>query len=253
MVYSNNNLKVSIITPAYNCASTIGRCIMSIYEQTYKDIEHIVIDGSSTDSTVEIINTYSNGRSKVISEPDDGIYDAMNKGIMMANGNLIGTLNADDYFSDRNVVEKIVNSFKLKEDIQCVYGNLVFINKQNKIVRKWQSRKYERGLFSKSWTPAHPTFYCRKEIYSEHGMYKSNYKIAADVEFMLRVLEIKKIRSYFMDETMVCMLTGGRSNQGLRSTVIITKEVKRAFRENGLKLNLFKYLLFKMLKMNEYL
>ncbi len=246
-------MKVSIITATYNSAATIAGCVESVNEQTYSDIEHIVIDGASGDNTVEIIKSLPNRVTRIVSEPDKGIYDAMNKGIKVATGDIIGTLNSDDAFYDATAVEKVARVFQENPEIDCLYGKLVFVNEKQKIVRRWESRPFEPGLFAKSWTPAHPTFYCRRKVFEKFGLYKTNYKIAADVEFMMRVLEVGNIKSNYLNEVLVRMTIGGVSTNGLQSTITITKEMQRAFRENGLKLNLIKYLFHKGLKILEYL
>lgn len=245
-------MKISIITATFNSSQTISDCIASVNDQTYPDIEQIIIDGASKDKTIEIINLQPNRVKKLISEPDKGIYDAMNKGIRIATGDVIGILNSDDLLYNKNVLENITNAFK-NNNIDCCFGNLVFFDKTEKIVRKWQSKPFEKGLFSKSWTPAHPTFYCKKELYDKYGLYKTDFKIAADVELMLRFLEVQEIRSLFLDEYLVKMQAGGVSNNGINSTITITKELQRAFRENGLHFNLLKYLFYKALKLKEFI
>ncbi|MGQ1909314.1 glycosyltransferase family 2 protein [Marinifilum sp. RC60d5] len=245
-------MKISIITVTYNSSATIEDCIASVNNQTYLDIEHIIIDGASKDDTVNIIESLPNRVSKIVSEPDKGIYDAMNKGINLATGDIVGILNSDDLFYDNDVLQNLVDVFE-SEEIDCVYGNLVFFNSEGKITRKWKSKPYEQGLFSKSWSPAHPTFYCKKGLYDKYGLYKIDYKIAADVELMLRFLELNKVRSRFTDKYMVRMLTGGVSTQGIKSTIIITKELRRAFKENQIPFNLVRYLFYKFLKIKEFI
>ena len=246
-------MKISIITATYSSSAHIAACLASVDRQTYSHIDNVIVDGASKDNTLEVINSTSNRASQLISEPDNGIYDAMNKGIKLATGDIIGTLNSDDTYYDSTVVEKIADVFKKYPEIDCLYGNLVFTNEDNKVVRKWKSKPFKLGLFAKSWSPAHPTFYCRREVFEKYGLYKINYKIAADVEFMFRVMELHKVKSHFLDETLVKMSIGGVSTQGLKSTIIITKEMKRAFKENGLHLNVPKYIFYKGLKLKEYL
>ena len=217
------------------------------------NIEHIIVDGASTDNTLKLLNTIPNRVAQLISEPDKGIYDAMNKGIGLATGDIIGTLNSDDSYFSQEVVEQIAAVFTAHPEIECLYGNLLFVNEENKVVRKWQSKPFVPGLFAKSWSPAHPTFYCRKEVFEKYGLYKTNYKIAADVEFMFRVMELNRVTTYFLNETLVRMSIGGVSTRGLKSTVTITKELRQAFRENGLPFNLPRYLFYKGLKIKEFL
>lgn len=245
-------MKISIVTVSFNSAITIKKCINSINEQSYSDIEHIIVDGASTDDTMDIIKSDAKRSPVIISEPDEGIYDAMNKGIRRATGDVIGFLNSDDTLYNKHVVETIVEPFK-ENNCDCIYGNLIYSNKEGKTIREWKSKSYVPGLFAKSWTPAHPTFYCKKEIYNKFGLYKIDYDIAADVELMLRFLEVHKIKSHFIDKILVNMLAGGVSNQGLGSTFTITKELMRAFNENNLKLNLPKYLFYKFLKIKEFM
>jgi glycosyltransferase involved in cell wall biosynthesis len=246
-------MKVSIITPCFNSAKTIEATIKSVQSQTYSNVEHLIIDGGSTDGTIEVVNFYKRFNAFFISESDKGIYDAINKGIKLATGDIIGILNSDDRFYSSRSLEIIVEAFACNLDIDCVYGNLIFVDHKQKLKRKWLSRSFSRGLFEKSWTPAHPTFYCRKNVYSTIGFYKINYKIAADVELMYRVLELYRFRSFFVNEYLVEMRLGGVSTSSFRSTVLITKEIRKAFKENNQKLNLLKYLFFKVLKIKEYL
>jgi len=245
-------MKISIITVVYNNKNYLEDAINSVLNQSYSNIEYIVIDGGSTDGTVDIIKKYDNNISTWVSEPDRGIYDAMNKGILLATGDVIGMLNSDDQLYDTIAIEKIVLTFK-NNPVDCCYGNLVFVNNEDKIIRRWHSRPFEYGLFSKSWSPAHPTFYCKRELYEKYGLYKTNYKIAADVELMLRFLEVIKAKSVFIDEYIVKMQVGGVSNKGIKSTITITKEMQRAFRENRLSFNIGKYIFFKMLKLKEFI
>jgi glycosyltransferase involved in cell wall biosynthesis len=250
-------LKISIITVAYNSNKTIEDTIKSVLDQTYSDIEYILVDGGSSDNTLNIIKEYegkfiaSKKSYKWISEKDNGIYDAINKGISMASGDIVGILNSDDYFYDNNVVSDIHTVF-VNNDIDCLYGNLIYIHPfTGKVHRRWKSNEFVEGSFQRSWTPAHPTFYCLKSVYDKHGLYKTTYKIAADVELMYRFLQKKHVRSYYYNRNFVKMRQGGVSSRGLKSTVIITKEVMRAFRENGDCLNVFSYLFYKFLKIRE--
>ncbi len=251
-------MKVTIITVAYNSQKTIRGTIESVYNQTYQDIEYILVDGNSNDKTLNIIKKYeqvfknSKKQYRWISENDKGIYDAINKGIKMASGDVIGILNSDDYFYDNDVITDVVNKFKI-EKIDCLYGDIIYVDTDNrKIVRRWISRKFEKGLFEKSWTPGHPSFYCKKEIYDKLGLYRTDFKIAADVELMYRFLEKNNLESHYFNRYMVTMRQGGVSSSGIKSTIIITKEMKTAINENGGSFNLVKYLFFKSLKIKEF-
>lgn len=238
--------KVSIITVAYNRETTILKCIESVNNQTYPYIEHILIDGNSLDKTVKIFKDKSERENIIISEADSGIYNAMNKGLQLASGDIIGFLNGDDELYNDLVIEDIVQLFDSEKD--CVYGNLIFVNSNNKVVRKWRSRKFKSGLFQYSWTPAHPTFYCKKHIYDDLGNYREDFKIASDVDLMFRFLEINQIKSFHLDQTLVKMSLGGISTKSLKSTWIITKEVFQSFEEHGYNYNKLIYLVSKILK-----
>lgn len=244
-------MKVSIITCTFNSQNTIKYTLESVANQCWHNIEHIIIDGNSTDGTKDIVNSFKNNEIRLMSEADNGIYDAMNKGIGVSTGEIIGTLNSDDRLINENVISEIVGIFERDPEVMCLYGNVVFKNSTGRIVRKWSSSPFVSGLFEKSWTPAHPTFYCRKCVFEKFGVYKTNYFIAADVEFMFRMLEINKLKSFFYDSIIVEMLIGGRSTKNLKSTFIISREMVRAFRENDRKLNIFKYLFFKIGKLNQ--
>ncbi|KHF38258.1 glycosyltransferase family 2 protein [Halalkalibacter okhensis] len=252
-------MKISIITVSYNSSKTIKDTLDSVYKQSYNNIEYILVDGKSTDTTIEILKSYENTFAekgieyKWISEKDKGIYDAINKGIELSTGDVVGILNSDDYYKDKDVVKDIALAFE-NNNSDCVYGNLEYIDPvSKKITRRWKSRDFELGLFEKSWTPAHPTFYCKRNCYIEHGVYRTDFKIAADVELMYRFLEKSRIKSKFINRSMITMRQGGVSSSGLKSTYIITREMRRAFKDNGGKFNLIKYLGFKALKVKEFI
>lgn len=244
-------MKVSIITPSFNSIKTIGLTIDSVRSQTYSNIEHIVVDGGSSDGTYELLNSRRSELTTLLSGRDRGIYDAINKGFEVSSGDIIGVLNSDDCFFDINVIEKIVEVFQSMLEIDCVYGNLIYTDHHNKVKRVWHSMNFAKGLFEKSWTPGHPTFYCRRIVYKELCGYKIDYKIAADVDFMFRALDIKGFRSFHLNEFLVKMLIGGVSNKGLKSTIVIMKEMKKSFHENNREFNIMTYLFFKLLKIKE--
>src|SRR5882724_5694563 len=173
------NLKISLITVVFNAQNTIDRCLDSVVRQKFNNVQHIVIDGGSTDGTIKIINKYGDKISIFISEPDNGIYDAMNKGISLADGDIIGTLNADDYLADDDILNDVANSFA-QQNVHILYGDLDFIDPNEKVVRKWRSGTYKRGMFNWGWMPPHPTFYCKKELFEKLGGYKLDYGSAAD-------------------------------------------------------------------------
>lgn len=242
-------MKVSIITISYNSEKTIEQTLKAVKNQTYPHIEHIIIDGNSTDQTLKTCNKYTH-ISKILSEPDKGVYDAFNKGIKLATGDLIGFLNSDDVFADNTAIETIVRAFDA--DLDCVYGNLNYINSKGNIIRKWRSKTFTNGAFKKAWMPAHPTFYCKRDVYNRVGSYDESFRIAGDFELMLRFFEKEKIRSKFINKVLVNMLEGGISNQGLKSKMEILKEEFRAFKKNKILINKLSYVLFKTAKIKEF-
>ncbi len=229
-------MKISIISPCFNSAGTIQETLESIKNQTYPDIEHLIIDGGSTDDTVKIISKYSHV-AKTISESDHGIYDAMNKGIELATGDIIGILNSDDHYTKPNIIHKIVQAFNTLP-IDSAFGDLNYINKQNKIIRQWRSSEYHKDLFLKGWMPPHPTFFLRKEYYKKYGLYNSDFSISADYELMLRMLYKYQLSCTYLPEVMVNMRTGGHSNNSWRKRWIANQEDRKAWAINGLNPNI---------------
>ena len=250
-------MKISIITVSYNSSKTIKDTIESVFNQTYEDIEYIVIDGNSNDKTLDIIKKYEpkfEGRMKWVSEPDKGIYDAMNKGINLSTGDVIGILNSDDFYNSNNIIEDIVNEFRNK-DIDSVYGDLVYVNSENtnKVVRYWKSKQYKKGLFKKGWHPAHPTFFVKKEVYNKYGMFNLSYPIAADYEIMLRFLERYKIKNLYINKIFVKMRMGGESNQSIKNIIKANIECYKSWKNNELKINIFVYLQKPLSKILQYI
>ena len=243
-------MKISIITITFNAEATLTRTLNSVFTQSYKDIEHIIIDGNSSDKTLEICKSYSH-ISKIISEPDNGVYDAFNKGLKLATGDVIGFLNADDIFYDNNSVKEIVNAFSNNET-DIVYGNLNYVNEERKIIRNWISKPYKKGLMKKAWMPAHPTLYCRKVIYDRLGGYNDSFKIAGDFELCLRFLEVNQVSSFYLNKKLVKMLVGGISNSGLISKWIVYKEELRSFKINKISINPVLFFLNKLRKIKQF-
>jgi glycosyltransferase len=222
-----------------------------VFSQSYKNIEHIIIDGGSKDNTLKTCKSFPH-ISKIVSEPDKGVYDAFNKGLKLATGDIIGFLNADDVFFNENSVQEIVNAFSNnKTDI--VYGNLDYINEEGKVIRNWISKSYEKGLIKKAWMPAHPTFYSKKEVYDRLGGYNDSFKIGGDFELCLRFLEVNKVPSFYLNKKLVKMLVGGISNSGLKSKWIIYKEELRAFKINKINVNPILFFLYKLKKLKQFI
>jgi glycosyltransferase involved in cell wall biosynthesis len=225
--------KITVITVCYNSASTIGDTLRSIASQSYKDLEHLVIDGGSTDGTLEIVRAWEGHRLRLVSEPDEGIYDAMNKGLALAAGGIVGFLNADDFYADQTVLEQIANVFQ-DEKVDACYADLVYVSQDNRrVVRYWESKPFTKGDFALGWCPAHPTFYVRKSVVDRNGCFDKSFRLAADAELMMRYLEREEIRSTYKPGVWVRMRLGGQTNQSLSNVVRQNKEVLRALRKNG--------------------
>jgi len=250
----NENLKVSIITVVYNNKDTIKDAIESVLNQTYKNIEYIIIDGASSDGTIEIIKSYGNKIDKFISEPDNGIYDAMNKGIKLASGDIVGILNSDDFYVSNDIIQDVADVF-LEQKVDSVYGDLVYVDSKNtnKIVRYWKSKEYKKGLFQKGWHPAHPTFFVKREVYQKYGLFNLDFKIAADYELMLRFLEKYNISSTYISKVFVKMRVGGESNQSIKNIIKANIESYKAWKVNGLYINPLMFLLKPLSKLKQFL
>jgi len=234
------NPLISIITVSYNSINTINKTINSVFAQCYPKIEYIIVDGLSSDGTIELINSYSNRISRFVSEPDNGMYDAINKGIRLSTGDIVGILNSDDYFYNERVVENIIEAFNTK-NIDAVYGDIKFVDRNNpsRVVRYYSSKKFQPGKFKYGFMPAHPSFYIKRELYEKYGLYKIDYKIAADFELLLRYFCLHNIRTKYIEMPFVTMRTGGISNKSIISNFRLNKEIRRACRENGITTNYF--------------
>ena len=241
-------MKISIITVSYNSSNTIYDTINSINMQTYPNIEHIFVDGLSNDDTLNIINSNAQRNPIIISEEDNGLYDAMNKGISIATGDVIGILNSDDVYSNKNIISNIIKQIELCK-VDSVYGDLIYTkpNDLNRIKRYWKSGDFNKNKFLFGWMPPHPTFFVKREIYLKHGLFNLTLKSAADYEIMLRFLFKKNISTAYLNEVVVKMRSGGKSNQNLVSRLKGNKEDRLAWRLNNLK-PLFVTLIFKPLR-----
>ncbi|MCB0700339.1 MAG: glycosyltransferase [Chitinophagales bacterium] len=234
-------MKVSIITVVYNCADTIEGCIKSVLAQDYNDIEYIIVDGGSKDGTVDVVKKYEDKLGKFVSEKDKGIYDAMNKGIKMATGDVIGILNADDFFFSNDTISKIATVFKDDETLDATIADIVFVNDDNtRILRHYQAKKWRPAKFAWGFMPPHPSFFCKKHLFEKLGYYKIDYKIAADYELLIRYLLVNKINYKYLPIKTTRMRMGGVSTRNLNSILTLNKEIKRACRENDLPTNYLK-------------
>jgi len=232
--------KISIITVTYNSERTLRDTIDSVLSQNYTNIEYIIVDGGSVDGTMDIVRSYGSSISKVISEQDKGIYDAMNKGIKMAAGDIIGILNSDDLYNDKQVLDRIVNAFE-SNNSEAVYGDIVYVEKNdiNIVVRYWKARQYQSKGFYKGWHPPHPAFFVKKEIYDKYGTFDCSLDISADFELMLRFMEKYKIKASYLPSVLVRMRVGGESNRSLKNSLRANINCIRAFKKNGLQVGIF--------------
>lgn len=252
-------MKISIITATYNSGKTVRDTFKSVLMQNYDNYELIVVDGGSKDDTVEIIRLYElifDGRMKWISEPDRGIYDAMNKGIAMATGDVVGILNSDDFYTSYGILRKVAGAMKNK-NIDAVYGDVHYVhnNDLKKCVRYYSSKPFRRMWMRFGFMPAHPSFYCRREVYERYGTFDLSYKVAADFECLLRLIFIHRIKTKYLPLDFVTMRTGGASTSGMESHKRIMHDHQLAFKKNGVYSNVFFELLrygYKVCEIIEY-
>lgn len=235
-------MKISLVTATYNSEATIRDTIESVLNQTYKDIEYWIIDGGSTDGTIDIIQSYESiftGRLRWISEPDRGIYDAMNKGIEHATGDVVGILNSDDFFTSNDILAIVAGTFSTEVEIDALYGDIHFVRPDNlkKCVRYYSSKMFRPWLMRWGYMPAHPSFYCRKSVYDDYGLYSLDYKICSDFDMMVRLLCKHSIRAKYIKKDFVTMRTGGISTSKFSHRLLITKEDAIACKRNGVYSN----------------
>lgn len=236
-------MKISIITVTYNAAATIRDTIESVLAQDYPNIEHIIIDGASKDNTVEIVQSYGDRIARFVSEPDRGMYDGMNKGIKLATGDAIAILNADDVYINSYVISTIVEHFQ-QQQVDSVFADLVYVkhDEPDKIVRYYSSAHFHPDKFAYGWMPAHPTFVVKRWAFDRYGFFKTDYKIAADYELLIRFLAIHQMSYHYIPQVLVKMRTGGASTANLSSNWILNREIVRGCLENGIQTNMTKVL-----------
>lgn len=228
-------MKVSIITATYNSSKLLKRTLNSVQNQDYDNIEHIIIDGGSTDGTIEILNNHKQQISILISEKDSGIYDALNKGLKLATGDIIGFLNSDDYFASIHSVSSVVNAFKT-ENADVVYGDLLYqadVDAKVKTIRYWKSNPFNPNSLKFGWMPPHPTVYCKREVYETYGHFNSTMNISADYDFILRIFKLPNITKTYIPKVIVNMQIGGTSNDSIKNLFVKTKEDYMAARANN--------------------
>ena len=227
-------MKISVITVCYNAVDTIAETLESVAAQRYHDVEHIVIDGASTDRTIEIVEHYADTVKQVLSEPDRGVYDAMNKGLALASGEVVGFLNADDVYMHPEVLSKVAE-IMADPSLDACYADLIYVDRKHvdRVVRHWTSREYAPGLFEKGWMPAHPTFFVRKSIYEKFGGFNLRYSLQADFELALRLMRVHGIQTRYVPDVWVRMRMGGMSNNSIRNMIRGNLEAYSACRANG--------------------
>lgn len=251
-------MKISVITATFNSGATVRDTIESVITQTYQDWELIIKDGGSKDATLEIcreLGAQAAGRMKILSNPDKGIYDAMNQGIEAATGDVIGLLNSDDFYTSGDVLSIISEAFEKDKTLDAVYGDIHYVHDTDlsKCVRYYSSAGFKREKMMHGWMPAHPSFYCRRKVYQKYGLFDTSFKVAADFEQLLRLIYINNIKTQYIKKDFVTMRTGGASTNGIGSRVTIMKEHLRAFKKNGIMNNAFRLSLRYIEKLTEYL
>jgi len=229
-------LKVSILTVVYNGAATIAHCIDSVLAQDYPNVEYIVVDGNSKDGTQEIVRSYGDKIARFLSEPDAGIYDAMNKGIQLATGDVVGILNADDFYAYPSVISEVA-SLLSAADVDASYGDLEYIDASDATLvrRKWVSGAYKVGAFLNGWMPPHPTFFVKKKVYEAYGHFRLDLGSAADYELMLRFIHREKIRLAYLPKVLVKMRAGGVSNSTFKNRIAANRNDRMAWKINNLR------------------
>lgn len=233
-------MKVSVITVCYNSEKTIRHTIESILSQNYQNIEYIIVDGKSSDGTMDIVAEYRDRIATIISEPDKGIYDAMNKGVKAATGDVVGILNSDDFYENDSVISDVVQVFIDKTEIDVVFGDVVFISAENlnAIRRHYNAKRFKPWKLRFGWMPPHPATFVKRSLYLRSGLYKTDFKIAADYEIFVRWLIVNKANYQWIDKILVRMRTGGASTSGIRSSILLNREIVRACRINKVSTNL---------------
>lgn len=228
------SVKISVITAVYNNRDTVGAALDSVLGQTHEDVELVVIDGGSTDGTLDVLRDYADRIAVLVSEPDRGIYDALNKGILRAGGEVVGFLHSDDLYADAEALRRVARAF-VEDEVAAVYGDLLYVRKEapDRVVRTWRAGQFVPGRLARGWMPPHPTFYARREVYAELGGFDTSYRIAADYDCMLRILRREGVRVGYIPHVLVKMRVGGASNRSIGNILRKSAEDYRALKANG--------------------
>jgi glycosyltransferase involved in cell wall biosynthesis len=240
--------KISVVTVCRNSAATIQATLKSVAEQTYGNIEHLVIDGCSTDDTLAIVRAWTGHPVQLVSEPDDGIYDAMNKGLAQASGDIVGFLNADDVFADATVLEQVANVFQ-DRTVETCHADLVYVQRDNldRVLRYWKSADFQAGAFARGWCPAHPTFYARRSVYERLGYFDRSYKLAADADLMIRLLEQGRVKAVYVPRIWVKMRLGGQTNLSMGNIIRQNREIITSLRRHNIPVSVPRFIVSKLL------
>lgn len=246
-------MKISVITACLNNADTIEATLRSVTEQELVELEYIIIDGGSSDKTMEIVNAYKSKIARIISDKAEGIYFALNKGIDLATGEVIAFLHADDVYANAQVLSKVMKTMEGKK-VDSVYGDLYYVDRNDlsKVIRNWKAGEFKKDSFFKGWMPPHPAFFLRKSCYEKFGKFNTTFRSAADYELMLRMLQKNKISVAYLPEVLVKMRVGGVSNVSLKNRVKANREDKRAWKVNGLKPGLFTMIRKPLSKLSQF-
>lgn len=246
-------MRVTIITPTYNSARYLEDCILSVASQDFEDIEHIIVDGKSTDGTMDIVRKYGDKVARWSSETDRGMYDAINKGMEMATGDVIGILNSDDVLAGTDVIRSIANAFN-QHGTDTLYGDLEYVDPEDldKIYRVWKGKPYRRKLFKYGWMPAHPTFYIRRNLVAQYGGYQNHYYSAADYEFMSRYLFHYRLSAYYLPKLLVKMRRGGQSNSSILKRLRANRRDYLAMKKNRIPFPFVVSILKPLSKLHQY-
>jgi glycosyltransferase len=247
-------MKISIITATFNSAATIEDTIKSVLDQTYPNIEYIIIDGGSTDGTLDIVDKYKNKIAKIVSEKDNGIFDAFNKGIKLATGDIVGILNSDDFYAYDSVIQDVVEKFSASS-ADTVYGDLEYVDSvdTSKVLRHWKAGEYKRSKFKAGWMPPHPTFFVKKSLYDEYGGFNTWMKISNDYELVLRLLYKNNGSAAYIPKVLIKMRSGGNSDGSLKKRYLANTEDRKAWKINGLKAPFYFAVLKPMRKLGQFM
>lgn len=246
-------MRISVITVTFNSSATVGEAIDSVAQQRDVDVEHIIVDGGSIDDTMDVVRSHPHIK-KALSEPDRGMYDAMNKGIAMAEGDLVGILNSDDLYHDPHVLSRVSEAFR-DPSVDIAYGDLEYVSEGNvdRVLRYWKAGGYREGLFKWGWMPPHPTFFVRREVYAKHGLFNLDIGTSADYEMMLRLMHIRGLKAAYIDRVLVRMRAGGASNESIAARWRANRNDRKAWEVNGVRPYWYTMYLKPIRKVGQYL